>query len=638
MRMIALAALAVLFAVVTAQAAVSPALDIVPRPAKVTPGSGELKFTEQVYYILHPAGNAEMKDIAVYAAGWFAKSTGKKFEVRAGAAGKYSVILKLDGSGAKPDDERYTLTVTNMNAVIYAPNPAGVFHGVQTLRQMLDAGGKKKASAIPAVVIEDAPRYPWRGISFDCARHFVSKDMVKRYIDLLAYHKMNVFHWHLTDDQGWRIEIRKYPKLTGEGAFRDEFGRRHGGFYTQDDIREVVAYAKSRYITVVPEVEMPGHATAAFAGYPEFSCTGERLTPKPEWGVFSNLFCAGKEETFAFLEDVIREVASLFPSQYIHIGGDEAAKDKWKACPLCQKRIKDEGLKDEAALQGYFTRRMDTFIRSIGRTMIGWDEILEGKPDPTAVVESWRGMEGAVEGAAAGHRIISAPSGQVYFDYPPVDEKLHMWWMPVTPMEKTYAFEATPKGLTPGQAASIMGAECAIWTEYARQYELDYKLFPRLCAFSETVWTPAEDRDWSDFSRRMTTHGARLAAHDVDSFSPADPVGGWTSGKVGATPGTIEWDVTKFITKPGHYRFTFRHEQGTNGVAVESAALVQGGREVWSDNHPSRTTAKRNEFQNYYMDVAKVEKGAPYILRATMKTDGGPDTAGSVIVRYFKDR
>ncbi len=637
MRTIIFAALAVFLSAFMVRAAGSPALDIVPRPAKVTPGTGVFNLAGQSFAVLHPAGNTEMKDIAVYAAGWLAKSTGKKFAARPGDTGTRAVILRLDGSGAKPDDESYTLVVTGESIVISAPNPAGVFHGVQTLRQMLDAGGKKKASSIPAVVIEDAPRYPWRGISFDCARHFVSKDMVKRYIDLLAYHKMNVFHWHLTDDQGWRIEIKKYPKLTGAGAWRDEFGRRHGGFYTQDDVREVVAYAKSRYITVVPEIEMPGHATAAFAAYPEFSCTGERLTPKPEWGVFSNLFCAGKEETFGFLEDVIREVAGLFPSQYIHIGGDEAAKDKWKACPLCQKRIKDEGLKDEAALQGYFTRRMDAFIRSIGRTMIGWDEILEGKPDPTAVVESWRGMEGAVEGAAAGHRIISAPSGQVYFDYPPVDEKLHTWWMPVVPMEKTYAFEATPKELTPAQAASIMGAECAIWTEYARQYELDYKIFPRLCAFSETVWTPADGRDWTGFSRRMKTHDVRLASLGVDFFTPADLVGGWTADKVTASPGTVEWDVTKFITKPGHYRFTFRHEEGANGVAVESAALVQGGREVWSDAHPSRTTAKRNEFQNYYMDVAKVVKGAPYILRASMKTDGGPDTKGSVIVRYFRD-
>lgn len=613
----------------------TPVYDIVPQPASLTPQSGVFTITAKTA-ILYPAGSVEIKNLAQYLAARIAESTGKRLAVREGNSGANAIVLSLTGGGTETD-ESYTLNVSLTGIAIAAPKPAGLFYGIQTLRQMLASGGKG-AAKIPAVTISDAPRYPWRGMSFDCARHFVSKEMVKRYIDLLAYHKMNVFHWHLTDDQGWRIEIRKYPKLTTVGAWRDEFGVKHGGFYTQADAREVVAYAKSRYITVVPEIEMPGHGTAAVAAYPELSCTGEQLTVKPEWGVFPNLFCAGKEGTFTFLEDVLKEVMAIFPSQYIHIGGDEADKSKWKTCPLCQKRMKDEGLADEEALQGWFSRRMDTFIRSQGRTMIGWDEILAGKPSTTAIVESWRGMEGAVEGAAAGHRIISAPSDQVYFDYPLINERLQTWWMPVVPMETTYAFQATPKELTPEQAKAIMGAECAIWTEYAREYELDYKIFPRLCAFSETVWTPGERRDWTDFSKRMNTHYRRLAALGVDSFTLAINVGNWKNGQIGAEMENREWDITKFIKKPGYYRFTIRHDQGANGVRIESAALIQGGREMTHDAHPSLTSAKKNEFHNYYLHVTPAMAGKPVTIRVRMMADGGTDTEGTILMRHFKGK
>ncbi len=615
----------------------SPALNIVPRPVLVRAQEGTFTITGKTA-ILYSAGSAEMKEMAEYLADRLAESTGKRLSIREGADGGNVIVLKLNGCGeVDKTDEGYCLNAGPERIVIAAPKPAGVFYGIQTLRQMLDAGGTG-AAKVPGVYISDFPRYGWRGISFDCARHFHSKEAVKRYIDLLAYHKMNVFHWHLTDDQGWRIEIQKYPKLTSVGAWRDEFGRRHGGFYTRDDVREVVAYARSRYIEVVPEIEMPGHATAAIAAYPELSCDGQQLTIKPEWGVFPNLFCAGKEETFAFLEDVLREVAELFPSRYIHIGGDEAAKDKWKVCPHCQKRIRDEGLKDEEALQGYFSRRMDTFVRSLGKTLIGWDEILEGKPSQTAVVESWRGMEGAVEGAAEGHRIIAAPEQTNYFDYPMLDERSHIWWMRTTSLEKAYSFEATPKKLTPEQASFIMGAECAIWSEYARDFELDYKIFPRLCAFSETVWTPGDLRNWDDFSRRMETQLTRLDRLGVDYFTPAFFAGKWTPAQVSGDKKTLEWDLSGFITKPGHYRFTIRHDEGKDGVSVESAALLRDGRAVWSDNHPARTSARRNEFQNYYMDVAKVESGKPYTLKVILTAEGGGDTAGSVWVRYFADK
>jgi hexosaminidase len=612
-----------------------PALNIVPKPVLVQAQEGEFTINSQKVISYSPK-TPEMERLAKYLTIAIAEIATNPLPWTANLSRQENVImLKLEASAGEGKDEGYTLTIAPGRIMLSAPKPAGLFYGIQTLRQMLAAGGKRMRPSLPAVSITDYPRYGWRGISFDCARHFHSKEAVRRYIDLLAYHKMNVFHWHLTDDQGWRIEIKKYPKLTEVGAWRDEYGRRHGGYYTQKDIREVIAYAAERYITVVPEIEMPGHATAALAAYPEFFCTGEQLKVEAKWGVFPNLFCAGKEETFAFLEDVLREVAALFPSEYIHIGGDEASKDIWKKCPHCQARIKAEGLKDEAALQGYFSRRMDTFVRSLGKTMIGWDEILEGVPSTTAVVESWRGMEGAVEGAASGHRIISAPSGSVYFDYPELNERSHIWWMGVTPMEKVYAFEATPKELTPEQASFILGGECALWSEHIREFELDYKIFPRLCAFSETVWTPGEQREWQDFTRRMETQKARLNLLGVDYFTPATLVGKWSPDQVDATTRTLEWEATPFVGKPGYYRFTIRHDEGKNGTAIESAALVQDGKEIWRDTHPGRTSVKRNELHNYYMEVKKLNTNRPVMLRVTMTGDGGADTAGTVWVRYF---
>jgi hexosaminidase len=611
-----------------------PALDIVPKPVSVVAGSGTFVFDRNTVIVV-PAGNRELADIAEYCAQRIAETTGLHPAVRTGTPPRRSIVLRVGGAGSKPGDESYRIAASTDSVVISAPNPVGVFWGVQTLRQMLASGGKT-SPAIPAAVIEDVPAYGWRGFSFDCARHFMSKEAVKRTIDLLAYHKMNVLHWHLTDDQGWRIEIKKYPRLTEVGAWRIENGQRTGGFYTQDDVREVVAYAKSRYVMVVPEIETPGHATAALAAYPQFSCTGEQLTVEPKWGVFPNLFCAGKEETFSFIEDIVREIAPLFPSPYIHIGGDEAAKDKWKVCPLCQKRIKDERLADEEALQGYFSRRMDTFVRSIGKTMIGWDEILLGNPSQTAVVESWRGMDGALKGAAAGHKIISAPSNLVYFDYPELNERTHISWMQVLPMQRVYTFDPTPKGLPTEQAGLITGGECTLWSEYVFEYELGYKLFPRMCAFCETVWTPTAGRDWADFSRRMVTHMSRLAAMGVDSFTPMTQVGSWNAGDVAAGGTTLQFDVTKFVTAPGYYRFAIHHDAGANGVAIARASLLAGGKEISSDTHDARSSMKRNEYQNYRFSIGEVGKGTTYTLRVNLSADGGVDTNGSVWVHFFK--
>ncbi|MBU0616882.1 MAG: family 20 glycosylhydrolase, partial [Planctomycetes bacterium] len=363
-------------------------------------------------------------------------------------------------------------------------------------------------------------RYRWRGMLLDCGRHFMTKDFVKRYIDLLAYHKMNVLHWHLTEDQGWRIEIKKHPKLTEIGAWRGEGDERYGGFYTREDVKEIVEYAKSRYIAVVPEIEMPGHSLGALAAYPELSCTGGPFKVATRWGVHSEVYCAGNDKVFEFLQDVLSEVIELFPSEFIHIGGDECPKERWQACVKCQARIKTEGLKDEHELQSYFIRRIEKFLNSKGRRLIGWDEILDGGLAPNATVQSWRGMRGAIAAATAGHDVISSPTSHCYLDYAQWRAPGEPTWMGFIDLKTCYSFEPTPTELTPEQAKHVLGLEGNMWTEHAPQARVDWQVFPRLCALAEVGWSPKGKRDWKDFQKRLKAHYPRLDALGVTYFLP----------------------------------------------------------------------------------------------------------------------
>jgi hexosaminidase len=415
----------------------------------------------------------------------------------------------------------YELVVSPMKVMLRAAQPQGMFLGVQTIRQLVTPDAANPyAWQLPCVRIKDWPRYRWRGMLLDCGRHFMSKEFVKRYIDLLAYHKMNVLHWHLTEDQGWRIEIKKYPRLTEIGAWRGAGDERYGGFYTQQDVKEIVAYAKSRYITVVPEIEMPGHSTAALAAYPELSCTGGPFEVSTRWGVHSEVYCAGNDQVFEFLQDVLSEVIELFPSEFIHIGGDECPKERWNECTKCQDRIKAEGLKDEHELQSYFIRRIEKFLSSKGRRLIGWDEILEGGLAPNATVQSWRGMKGAIAAATAGHDVISSPTSHCYLDYAQRRAPGEPTWMGFIDLETCYSFEPTPAELTPDQARHVLGLEGNMWTEHAPPQRVDWQVFPRLCALAEVGWSPREQRDWGDFQRRMKAHYARLDALGVTYFLP----------------------------------------------------------------------------------------------------------------------
>ena len=439
---------------------------------------------------------------------------------------KYNIsnsIIFVLSSDKKLGKEGYQLDIINDRIIISANENNGFFYGVQTLLQIIMTAPMDKDNSsklIPNAQIIDYPRFSYRGKHLDCARHFFTKEEVKNYIDMLAFHKINTFHWHLTDDQGWRIEIKKYPKLqtiasqrkeTLVGHYSDNFpqifdNKPYGGYYTQEEIKEIVEYAKQRYINIIPEIEMPGHALAALAAYPEFSCRQEKLETACTWGVFDDVFCA-KEETFNFLQDILDEVIELFPSQYIHIGGDESPKVRWKECPECQKRIKENNLKDEYELQSYFTQRIGEYLSTKGRKIIGWDEILEGGLKTDAIIMSWQGEKGGVDAAKAGHDAIMTPSAYLYFNFHQgASDQEPLAIGGFTTLKKVYDYEPLPEELNAQETQHIIGVQACTWTEYIDSFEkLQYMDLPRLSALSEIAWTKKENKNYENFLKRIET-------------------------------------------------------------------------------------------------------------------------------------
>jgi hexosaminidase len=434
------------------------------------------------------------------------------------------------------DSESYHLAVTQVEVTLSALRPVGLFHGLETIRQLLPPEVERAAPArwtIPAVVIEDTPRFPYRGVLLDVARWYYPPEFLEKVIDLLALYKLNTLHLHLTDDQGWRLEIMKYPRLTEIGAWRKETilaqnfrpyigdGKPHGGFYTQRQMRDIVAYAAARHVTIIPEIEMPGHASAALAAYPELSCTGGPFQVSTRWGVHEDIYCPS-EHTFAFLEDVLTEVMQLFPGRYIHIGGDEVPKNQWKESAVAQGVMRREKLANEEELQSWFIRRIETFLRAHGRRLIGWDETLEGGLAPEATVMSWRGTAGGIEAARQGHDVIMTPTSPMYFDYyqgNPASEPLAIGGY--VPLDSVYAYEPIPAVLTPEQAAHVLGAQGNVWTEYIpTPTQAEYMLFPRVLALSEILWSPREARSWRGFVARLPAQLARLDAMRVRYREP----------------------------------------------------------------------------------------------------------------------
>ena len=527
---------------------------VIPLPQEVSLTQGNpFKLNENVL-IAYPENNALLQRNAEFLSEYIQQATNYAPKTKAIAAGeqvKNAIVLGLDPSIA--NKEGYVLTTTPEGINLNGQTENGVFYGIQTLRKSIPAEAKEATILIPAGEIKDEPRFSYRGMHLDVGRHFFPKEFMKKYIDLLALHNMNTFHWHLTDDQGWRIEIKKYPKLTEIGSQRSRtvIGRNtqeydntpYGGFFTQEEAKEIVKYAQERYITVIPEVDLPGHMLAALAAYPEMGCTGGPYEVCPRWGIFEDVLCIGNDQTMQFLEDVMSEIIEIFPSKYVHIGGDEAPRTRWEKCPKCQARIKTEGLKAdknhtaEDRLQSYCMTRIEEFLNSKGRQIIGWDEILEGDVAPNATVMSWRGMEGGIKAAQLGHDVIMTPTSFCYFDYYQTadtkDEPLGIGGY--VPIEKVYSLEPVPAVLTEEQSKHILGAQANLWTEYIHSSEhVEYMVLPRMAALAEVQWTQPEKKDFKDFTKRL----ARLMKfYQRDGFNYAKHV---FDLKVDFTP-----DVTK---------------------------------------------------------------------------------------------
>ncbi|MEN6384265.1 MAG: beta-N-acetylhexosaminidase [Phycisphaerales bacterium] len=497
---------------------------IVPRPAILEVNAGQFVLAPPLRIMLK-SDDALLWRNAEYLQRVLANSTGYDVIVSSDANSVHgkNIIFELCIDANDLGAEGYKLEVTANYIKITSKTPAGNFYGCQTLRQLLSADIEKtfivqRTWQIPCCRIIDKPCFKWRGMHLDVSRHFFNKSFIKKYLDLLSLYKINVFHWHLTDDEGWRIEIKKYPKLTEVGACRGPKTTASGNFYTQNDIKEIVAYAKERYITIVPEIEMPGHCNAALYAYPELSCTGRVLKTGNDNSRFYFLqegrfaYCAGKETTFSFLEDVLSEVAELFDSPYIHIGGDERPENLWEQCPVCQKRMQQEGLKNTDELQQYFIRRIEKFLLSKQKRLIGWDQITSDKLAKSSIVISYQSLEPAKKMAKAGNDVILALAENCYFD----------WYQSKSPdepkaigglvtLKKAYSLNPVLKGLTKEQQSHILGAQGCLWTEYIeKSSHAEYMTFPRICATSEILWSPKKVRGWKDFERRMRSHYNRF--------------------------------------------------------------------------------------------------------------------------------
>ena len=573
---------------------------VIPLPQEVSLTQGNpFKLNENVL-IAYPENNALLQRNAEFLSEYIQQATNYAPKTKAIAAGeqvKNAIVLGLDPGIA--NKEGYVLTTTPEGISINGQTENGVFYGIQTLRKSIPAGAKGATVLIPAGEIKDEPRFSYRGMHLDVGRHFFPKEFIKKYIDLLALHNMNTFHWHLTEDQGWRIEIKKYPKLTEIGSQRSRtvIGRNtqeydntpYGGFYTQEEAKEIVKYAQERYITIIPEVDLPGHMLAALAAYPEMGCTGGPYEVCPRWGVFEDVLCIGNDKTMQFLEDVMSEIIEIFPSEYVHIGGDEAPRTRWEKCPKCQARIKAEGLKAdkkhtaEDRLQSYCMTRIEKFLNSKGRRIIGWDEILEGDVAPNATVMSWRGTSGGIKAAQMGHDVIMTPNLYCYFDYLQTadskDEPLGIGGY--VPVEKVYSLNPTAS-LTEEQSKHILGAQANLWTEYIATTEhAEYMILPRMAALAEVQWTQPEKKDYADFTQRLPRlikfyqrDSMNYAKHIFDiqaEYTTTQEEDGSGSGAIVATLRTID-NAPIYYTLDGTEPTTASEQYNGTGIVIRQSA------------------------------------------------------------------
>ena len=611
-------------------------VNIIPEPVSVS-AKNTVFLLNETTSIVYPEGKADWDIAAGYLAGILSPATGfhlKAAPVKGKIPGNTpnSIIFLSDEKITHP--EGYQLDVGKKNIIVRAKTAAGAFYAAQTIRQLFPAA--INANTLQAGIewvaqgcaIEDYPRFGYRGLMLDVGRNWFPVPFIKRYIDMLAMHKLNSFHWHLTEDQGWRIEIKRYPKLQQIAACREETlvghytdqpmqydGTKYCHYYTQEEVKEVVEYARKRFITIIPEIEMPGHALAALAAYPELGCEGAGYETATKWGVVEDVYCAGNEKVFSFLDGVLEEVAGLFPGTYIHIGGDECPKTRWKECHRCQAAMKREGLKDEHELQSYFIGRAEKMLAKYGKKLIGWDEILEGGLAPTATVMSWRGEEGGIAAAKANHDAIMTPSTYVYFDYyqsDPETEPLAIGGL--LTLEKVYSYEPIPADFTQEQAKHIIGVQGNLWTEYIQTPDkVEYMAFPRSCALAEIAWSQPSRRSWESFSGRLPTHFDRLAALKVNfAKSYFDVKTAFMNGKVhlSSTDPSIQIKYTTDGTEPGASTAGYTGPFAISKNTTVKAAAFKG------DQKMGKTVVV-----NYLMHKAS---GKPYTMTfEPKKFDGG---------------
>ena len=490
--------------------------NVIPLPQEVTLTQKGAFVLTGATPIVYPEGDEQLKKDAQFLSDYIADVTALRLTTTS-AKVKNAITLRLNKK--VQSKEGYVITVDKKGVVIEGATAAGVFYGVQTLRKSIPVDKSLTEVTLPGVVLKDAPRFGYRGVMLDCARHYFPVKFVKQFIDLIAMHNMNVFHWHLTDDQGWRIEVKKYPGLAKVGSVREKTVLGHnsdvfddtpyGGYYTQEEAREIVKYAADRFITVIPEIDMPGHMIAALAAYPDMGCTGGPYKVCQIWGVMPDVLCLGNEKTYQFCEDVLSEMMDIFPSEYIHLGGDETPNVRWKECPKCKALMAKENL-TPGKLQGYFTNRIEKFVNSKGRRIIGWDEILDGDINQSATIMSWRGTAPGARGAKMGHDVIMSPSSHVYFDYYQTRQGESQWEEPLLiggnlPIERTYSLEPVPEGADAETASHIIGVQGNLWTEYIAGPSLaEYQVLPRMGALSEVQWRPQGQKDFENYKVRQT--------------------------------------------------------------------------------------------------------------------------------------
>ena len=490
--------------------------NVIPLPQEVTLTQKGAFVLTGATPIVYPEGDEQLKNDAQFLSDYIADVTALRLTTTS-AKVKNAITLRLNKK--VQSKEGYVITVDKKGVVIEGATAAGVFYGVQTLRKSIPVDKSLTEVTLPGVVVKDAPRFGYRGVMLDCARHYFPVKFVKQFIDLIAMHNMNVFHWHLTDDQGWRIEVKKYPGLAKIGSVREKTVLGHnsdvfddtpyGGYYTQEEAREIVKYAADRFITVIPEIDMPGHMIAALAAYPDMGCTGGPYKVSPIWGIMPDVLCLGNEKTYQFCEDVLSEMMDIFPSEYIHLGGDETPNVRWKECPKCKALMAKENL-TPGKLQGYFTNRIEKFVNSKGRRIIGWDEILDGDINQSATIMSWRGTAPGARGAKMGHDVIMSPSSHVYFDYYQTRQGESQWEEPLLiggnlPIERTYSLEPVPEGADAETASHIIGVQGNLWTEYIAGPSLaEYQVLPRMGALSEVQWRPQGQKDFENYKVRQT--------------------------------------------------------------------------------------------------------------------------------------